>query len=122
MAPRRLPSRSAVKEIWGMIDNKITAYRRGGKRGFDLLVLLAVLPFVLPMAVILSLIVRLGLGSPVFFCQMRPGYQGGPFALVKFRTMTFDRDANGSLLSDDKRLTNLGKALRRYSLDEIPQF
>jgi len=65
--------------------------------------------------------VRLGLGSPVFFRQQRPGLYGKPFTLVKFRTMTDKHSANGQLLPDAERITSLGRFLRRTSLDELPE-
>lgn len=99
----------------------MSVYCRWGKRVFDLLVLLVVSPFVLPIAIVVALVVRLQMGSPVFFRQVRPGYRARPFTLLKFRTMNSARDEQGSLLSDEKRLTKLGKQLRRYSVDEIPQ-
>ena len=65
--------------------------------------------------------VRIKLGSPLFFKQLRSGFQGRPFYIYKFRTMTNARDQNQQLYSDELRLTNFGKFLRRYSLDELPQ-
>jgi sugar transferase EpsL len=107
---------------WGMrLDKEMSAYRRWGKRGLDLLGLLALSPFVLPVAIIVALVVRLQMGSPVFFRQVRPGYKAKPFTLLKFRTMNSARNEQGRLLSDEKRLTKLGELLRRYSVDEIPQ-
>jgi lipopolysaccharide/colanic/teichoic acid biosynthesis glycosyltransferase len=100
---------------------EMTAYRRWGKRVLDLLVLLALSLFVLPLAIIVALMVRLKLGGPVLFRQVRPGHRSKPFTLLKFRTMNSTRDEQGSLLPDEQRLTKLGKLLRRYSLDEIPQ-
>jgi lipopolysaccharide/colanic/teichoic acid biosynthesis glycosyltransferase len=100
---------------------KISAYRRWGKRGLDLLALLAASPFVLPVVTAVALVVRLQMGSPVFFRQVRPGHKTKLFTLLKFRTMNSARDDQGNLLSDEKRLTKLGALLRRYSLDEIPQ-
>ncbi len=100
---------------------EMSAYRRWGKRGLDLLALLVVTPFVLPVAMVVALAVRLQMGRPVFFRQVRPGYKAMPFTLLKFRTMNSAGDAQGSLLSDEKRLTKLGEFLRRFSLDEIPQ-
>jgi sugar transferase EpsL len=98
-----------------------SAYRRWGKRGLDLLVLLAASPFVLPVAILAATVVRLRMGSPVFFRQVRPGYKAEPFTLLKFRTMSSARDEHGCLLPDEKRLTKLGELLRRCSVDEIPQ-
>lgn len=68
-----------------------------------------------------ALIVRVKLGSPVIFKQKRPGLNGKPFYLYKFRTMTNDRDQAGNLLPDHQRLTKTGKTIRKLSLDELPQ-
>lgn len=91
------------------------------KRLVDMLVAgltLTVLAFPL---LILTLAVRVKLGSPVFFCQARPGLSGRPFNMIKFRTMTDERDASGELLPDAQRLTALGRFLRSTSLDELPE-
>lgn len=92
------------------------------KRVIDLLfsVLLALLLF--PIIMIIAVLVRFKLGAPVIFKQLRPGLQGTPFFLYKFRTMTDERDGSGQLLSDHIRLTSFGMFLRKYSLDELPQF
>lgn len=71
---------------------------------------------------LLCLLVRWRLGSPVFFTQERPGRGGAVFKMVKFRTMTDARDATGALLPDKDRLTPFGQFLRRASLDEFPEF
>jgi lipopolysaccharide/colanic/teichoic acid biosynthesis glycosyltransferase len=68
-----------------------------------------------------ALLVRIKLGSPVLFRQERPGRNGEPFTLVKFRSMTNERDENGELLPDEQRLTRFGKLLRSTSLDELPE-
>jgi sugar transferase EpsL len=73
-------------------------------------------------AIVVALIVKFQMGSPVLFRQLRPGYQAKPFTLLKFRTMNLASDERGNLHPDEKRLTRLGELLRRYSLDEIPQF
>ncbi len=99
-----------------------SAYRRWGKRGLDLLVLFVASPFAVPVTIVVAMVVRLQMGSPVFFRQVRPGYKAEPFTLLKFRTMNSARDEHGCLLPDEKRLTKLGQLLRRYSVDEIPQF
>jgi sugar transferase EpsL len=91
------------------------------KRTFDLVVALPLLLVCLPILLITAFLVRTKLGSPVLFKQRRPGLQGKPFYMYKFRTMTDERDSAGQLLSDLIRLTRLGQTLRRYSLDELPQ-
>ena len=95
-------------------------YRRGLKRGLDLACSLAGLVLLSPLFAILAAAVRIGLGSPVFFRQSRPGLNGEPFTLLKFRSMTNGRDGSGNLLPDDRRLTRLGRLLRSLSLDELP--
>lgn len=70
---------------------------------------------------IVAILVRLKLGSPILFKQERPGIHGKPFYLYKFRTMTNEENAEGDLLPDSSRLTSFGKFLRKYSLDELPQ-
>lgn len=91
------------------------------KRLFDLL--LASLAMLLLGIPLLFLIwqVRRKLGSPVFFCQTRPGLQGKPFKMIKFRTMTDARGTDGQLLPDADRLTPFGRFLRASSLDELPE-
>ena len=74
-----------------------------------------------PVLIIVALLIRWKLGSPIFFRQQRPGLHGKPFEMLKFRTMTDAKDENGNLLSDEKRLTWLGKFLRKTSLDEFPE-
>jgi sugar transferase EpsL len=74
-----------------------------------------------PVFVMLILLVRLSIGSPVFFRQQRPGLKGAPFLLYKFRTMTDARDAQDRLLPDSERLTSVGRFLRSTSLDELPE-
>jgi lipopolysaccharide/colanic/teichoic acid biosynthesis glycosyltransferase len=90
------------------------------KRLFDLLVsLVGLLLLALPLLV-LALLVRRKLGSPVLFRQVRPGLHGRPFIMVKFRTMTDDRDGDGELMPDALRLNTFGRFLRASSLDELP--
>ena len=74
----------------------------------------------LPMLLVVSLLVLLDVGSPVFFCQRRAGFRAGHFRLLKFRTMTNARDASGALFSDAERLTPFGMWLRTTSIDEFP--
>lgn len=91
------------------------------KRLFDLFVTLAGLILLLPLLLVLALLVRLKHGAPVFFRQTRPGLHGRPFKMVKFRTMTDERGAEGNLLPDEQRLTGFGKFMRSTSLDEFPE-
>jgi lipopolysaccharide/colanic/teichoic acid biosynthesis glycosyltransferase len=74
-----------------------------------------------PVLILLSLMIRRQMGSPVFFRQTRPGHEGKPFQMVKFRTMRDALDANGRPLPDSERLTRLGRFLRSSSLDELPE-
>jgi sugar transferase EpsL len=74
-----------------------------------------------PLWLAVAIAIRVSLGSPVLFRQVRPGLGGCPFALFKFRTMRDLRDKNGELLEDSERVTRLGKMLRRLSVDELPQ-
>ena len=91
------------------------------KRIFDICFSLGWLIFFAPLLLIVAVVVRIKLGSPVLFIQDRPGKDGKPFRMVKFRTMTDDRDTKGELLSDELRLTRLGKFLRSTTLDEFPE-
>ena len=96
-------------------------YPRYFKRGFDIgLALLAMVLFS-PILLVVAVLVRLKLGSPVLFRQLRPGRNGQPFRMVKFRSMTDARDARGQLLPDAERLTRFGRFLRASSLDELPE-
>jgi sugar transferase EpsL len=92
-----------------------------GKRLFDLVLVVGAMPIWLPVLGALSLIVRRKLGTPVLFRQQRPGQDARPFTLLKFRTMTDERDASGSPLADADRLTPFGRWLRSTSLDELPE-
>lgn len=91
------------------------------KRLIDLLLATTLLIIISPLITILAMLVRLILGKPIIFKQQRPGQYGIPFYIYKFRTMTDQRDDKGQLLPDDVRLTSLGKYLRKFSLDELPQ-
>jgi sugar transferase EpsL len=90
------------------------------KRIFDLVITCFGLLLLLPIIVLTIILVRLILGSPIFFKQSRPGLNGKIFDMLKFRTMTNERDKDGILLSDKIRLTRFGKFLRSTSLDELP--
>lgn len=96
-------------------------YRRYGKRLLDIVLASIALVLLFPVALIIALAIRLTMGSPVIFRQVRPGLHGKPFVMYKFRTMLDLRDEQGNLLPDEQRLTKLGKFLRRWSLDEIPE-
>lgn len=91
------------------------------KRFFDILSAGVALLVMLPVLLSLYLLIRIKLGSPVFFKQARPGIYGRPFKMVKFRTMTDTRDEAGKLLPDIERLTSFGKIIRATSLDELPE-
>lgn len=91
------------------------------KRLFDFIMAgLGLLMLLIPMALLIML-VRVKLGSPVFFRQERPGLYGQPFEMIKFRTMTDERGSDGNLLPDAERLTTFGRFLRATSLDELPE-
>ncbi|HTU17126.1 MAG TPA: glycosyltransferase [Gemmataceae bacterium] len=96
-------------------------YRRRGKRMLDLALTVPGLVVLTPLLLVMALLVRLMLGSPVLFRQRRSGRNGSPFTILKFRTMTDDRDASGALLPDSQRLTWFGRMLRLSSLDELPE-
>lgn len=96
-------------------------YRRFGKRLLDVLVGTVALVMCSPVIGVVALLVRRRLGSPVLFRQARPGYRGRIFTMLKFRTMTDARNADGSLRPDAERLTPFGKFLRGSSLDELPE-
>lgn len=96
-------------------------YTSYGKRIFDLAIAVPVVVLAAPFILALAGLVRLKLGGPVLFRQQRPGLNGRPFTIYKFRTMTDQRDAQGNLLPDGQRLTPFGKFLRSTSLDELPE-
>jgi lipopolysaccharide/colanic/teichoic acid biosynthesis glycosyltransferase len=91
------------------------------KRILDLIIASLGLIILSPLILVLAVLVRLCLGAPVMFRQERPGYKERPFYLYKFRTMTDSRDLAGQLLPDSARLTGLGRFLRAWSLDELPE-
>ena len=91
------------------------------KRTLDLILSLMALIVLMPLMIIIGILVRINLGSPIIFKQKRPGKNEKIFTLYKFRTMTDKRDIDGNLLPDEYRLTKFGKFLRSTSLDELPE-
>ena len=96
-------------------------YRKYVKRPMDFVLSLCAIIVLSPVMLIIALLVRIKLGSPVIFKQRRPGLNEKIFTLYKFRTMTEEKDGQGKLLPDEKRLTRFGKFLRSTSLDELPE-
>ena len=90
------------------------------KRFFDLFLVLLSLPLILPIYLLLMLLVLAKFNFPILFKQSRPGLKGKIFNIYKFRSMTSERDKEGTLLTDELRLTKFGKFLRSTSLDELP--
>ncbi|MEM0514216.1 sugar transferase [Pseudoalteromonas sp. YIC-827] len=90
------------------------------KRVFDIVVSVFLLFLLFPVVLLTSLVIRIKLGSPVLFSQDRPGLNGQPFKMLKFRTMLDAKDSNGNLLPDEQRMTKFGSFLRSTSLDELP--
>lgn len=91
------------------------------KRLIDVVISFFVLFVFSPLLLTVMLLIRLKLGAPIFFTQARPGKDGKIFKMIKFRTMTDERDENGELLADEKRLTQFGQYLRATSIDELPE-
>lgn len=96
-------------------------YAKYIKRTLDLILSLMALIVLMPLMIIIGILVRINLGSPIIFRQKRPGKNEKIFTLYKFRTMTDKRDIDGNLLPDEYRLTKFGKFLRSTSLDELPE-
>ncbi|MHB2153603.1 sugar transferase [Calditrichota bacterium GD2] len=97
-------------------------YRKFGKRILDITASILVLILLLPLFVIIYLILLFDLKENPLFIQERAGQNGKRFKLIKFRTMTNKMDQNGRLLPDTQRITKIGEILRKYSIDELPQF
>lgn len=96
-------------------------YQRFFKRPLDFTLASLAMLLLSPVFLIIAVLVKIKLGSPVIFKQQRPGLNEKIFTMYKFRTMTNERDANGELLADSERLTKFGKFLRSTSLDELPE-
>jgi lipopolysaccharide/colanic/teichoic acid biosynthesis glycosyltransferase len=91
------------------------------KRLLDIVIAAIGLVLFAPLLLVTAVMVRIKLGSPVLFTQLRPGLHGRPFRMLKFRSMTDARDASGALLPDAERLTRFGRFVRASSLDELPE-
>ncbi len=96
-------------------------YVKGLKPFLDKLLAIILLILFSPLMMIVALLIYAGMGSPIFFRQMRPGYKENIFGIYKFRTMTSEVDKYGKLLPDEDRLVGVGKFIRSVSLDELPQ-
>ena len=95
---------------------------RALKRLFDFMVAAGALLALWPVMLVIALVIRARMGAPALFRQERPGYKGRPFTLYKFRTMTLAAGADADVARDAERLTPLGRTLRKWTLDELPQF
>lgn len=96
-------------------------YRMFAKRLLDLVLVVPALVILSPVMLFAAVVVGTTLGRPIFFSQQRPGLDGRPFRLLKFRTMVQSRDEDGGLLPDAERLTPVGRFLRSTSMDELPE-
>ena len=103
------------------MEHKKGFYEKYIKRPQDFLCALLACIVLSPVMLVVAILVKIKIGSPVLFAQERPGLHGEIFKLYKFRTMTNEKDANGELLPDEQRLTPFGKLLRSTSLDELPE-
>lgn len=111
----------AGKQSVNEMMHKQGFYEKFIKRPLDFLLALIAVILLSPVLLVTAVLVRVKLGSPVLFRQERPGRYGRIFRLIKFRTMTDDRNADGTLLPDADRLTPFGRKLRATSLDELPE-
>lgn len=91
------------------------------KRSFDIVVASAAIIALSPLILVVSLFLLFAVGRPILFSQVRPGWRGVPFRLIKFRTMTDETDQQGKLLPDEERMTAIGRFLRNSSADELPE-
>lgn len=104
-----------------MTERKAGIYEKYIKRLLDFTLSLCAIIVLSPVLLVLAILVKTKLGSPVLFTQNRPGKDGKIFKMYKFRSMTDERDEEGNLLPDEIRLTSFGKKLRSTSLDELPE-
>lgn len=104
-----------------MQKHKLGFYEKYIKRCLDFILALFAIIILSPIILVTALLVRVKLGSPVLFCQIRPGKDGKLFQMYKFRSMTSETDESGKLLPDEVRVTAFGKKLRSTSLDELPE-
>lgn len=103
------------------MEHKKGFYEKYTKRPQDFLCALLACIVLSPVMLLIAILVKIKIGSPVLFSQERPGLHGKIFKLYKFRTMTNEKDEKGELLPDEQRLTSFGKLLRSTSLDELPE-
>lgn len=109
----------SVNKNSALVHPKNSFYEKYVKRFIDILITLPLNIILIPVYAILALLVYFDLGSPVIFKQKRTGKNGKEFNLIKFRSMTNEKDNNGQLLPESERTTKLGKIIRKYSLDEL---
>lgn len=103
------------------MEHQLRLYEKYIKRCVDFILALVAIIVLSPVLVVVAILVRRKLGSPVLYKQQRPGLHERVFTIYKFRTMTDERDVNGELMPDEIRLTKFGKTLRSTSLDELPE-
>ena len=108
--------------IYSKNGGRMKLYPTHIKKIMDFALALILIVMLSPLYLVLYILVRINMGSPVIFTQQRVGKNEKVFGMYKFRSMTDKRDANGELLPDEQRITSIGKILRKTSLDEIPQF
>lgn len=96
-------------------------YIKYGKRILDVSLSVIILILLIPLVLVIAVLIKFQMGSPILFCQKRPGKDKKIFKMYKFRSMTEKRDKNGYLLADENRLTPFGRLLRESSLDELPE-
>lgn len=117
-------SAAARRGLWkavGVLARMHGFLKSVAKRVVDLVLSIAALALLSPLMVLVALVIRLSMGKPILFRQVRAGLHGRPFVLLKFRTMSLATDSKGNLLDDGLRLTSVGEFLRRVSWDELPQ-